>query len=292
VGGFGGYLKDNPVAMYALEGIDFISGPAVYAARKGLTELTPAGDWIEGAQQTLIGNVADRMAATGYNSTDATNGGVGALTLMTMAVGRGAGAATRLENVASVIANVKSRLGDAASNVARAMQEVRFAPSGSGFVNPRMQIGAVGNVGNGGPAAGVNSGSTVAGPRGPYRGGAHGQTKFPRNDGLDSHHSPDRNADPRVTADEGPAIQMDPRDHTWTSSNGQNGRAGAIYRAQTADMISQGRYRDAMAREIIDIRRAAMQGSGQMTKYNEAVQEMLEYARSSGQLPPNNRTGR
>jgi filamentous hemagglutinin len=100
---------------------------------------------------------------------------------------------------------------------------------------------------------------------------------------------PDRNADPRVTANEGPAIQMDPADHAKTSSNGQNGRAGAIYRAETADMISQGEYRKAMAREIRDVRRAAQEASGDRTKYNEAINEMLDYAKESGQLPLNKR---
>lgn len=139
---------------------------------------------------------------------------------------------------------------------------------------------------------GIAEAAGVGGVKGPYRGGPHSQTKQPVNDGLDSHHMPDRNADPRVSASDGPAIQMDPADHAVTSSNGRNGRAGAIYRAETADMISQGRYRDAMAREIRDVRNAAAKASGDRTKYNEAVKEMLEYARSSGQLPANKRTGR
>jgi hypothetical protein len=50
---------------------------------------------------------------------------------------------------------------------------------------------------------------------------------------------PDRNADPSFTADDGPAIKMDPKDHAATSSNGNNGRAGVTYRAQTADMIKK-----------------------------------------------------
>ena len=139
---------------------------------------------------------------------------------------------------------------------------------------------------------GASSGIKNATVRGPYRGGPHSETRLPVNDKLDSHHMPDRNADPRVTANEGPAIKMDPIDHAGTSSNGQNGRAGAIYRAQTADMISKGRYRDAMAREARDVRRAAAARSGDIAKYNEAMKEMLGYARSSGQLPVNPRTGR
>jgi RHS repeat-associated protein len=132
----------------------------------------------------------------------------------------------------------------------------------------------------------------AAANRGPYRGGPHSQAKGPTGDGLDSHHMPDRNADPRVPVDNGPAIQMDPHDHALTSSNGRNGRAGAAYRAQTADMINQGNYRGAMAREIRDVRGAAARGSGDRTKYNEAIGEMPDYSRSSGQLPVNPRTGR
>jgi len=76
-------------------------------------------------------------------------------------------------------------------------------------------------------------------------------------------------------------------DHGATSSNGQNGRAGAIYRAETARMISDGNYRGAMAREIWDVRRAAAERSGSWAKYNETITEMLEYSRISGQLPNN-----
>ena len=117
------------------------------------------------------------------------------------------------------------------------------------------------------------------------KGGAHRSTTKPVGDKLDSHHMPDRNADPRVHANDGPAIKMDPHDHHLTSSNGRNGRAGQRYRQETADMIAHGRYRDAMAREIRDVRRAAREGSGTLTKYNEHISEMLEYAKKSGQLP-------
>jgi hypothetical protein len=39
-----------------------------------------------------------------------------------------------------------------------------------------------------------------------------------------------------------------------------------------------------MAREIRDVRRAADNISGDHRKYNEAIREMLDYARQSGQL--------
>jgi hypothetical protein len=85
---------------------------------------------------------------------------------------------------------------------------------------------------------------------------------------------------------------MDPNDHHNTSSNGRHGRKSAVYRLETADMIDNGNYRGAMAREIYDVRRAAQKGSGDRTKYNKAIGEMLDYARSSSQLPLNTKTNR
>ena len=51
---------------------------------------------------------------------------------------------------------------------------------------------------------------------GPYRGGAHGCTKKPTGDGLDSHHIP-ADAATAMPKDMGPAIQMEPEDHRRTS---------------------------------------------------------------------------
>lgn len=106
-----------------------------------------------------------------------------------------------------------------------------------------------------------------------------------RGDGLDSHHIPDRNADPTRHANDGPAIQMEPRDHHATRSNGRHGAAGARYRAETARLIREGRYRDAVAREVRDVRRAADEVSNDPRKYNQALREALEYGRQSGQIP-------
>lgn len=129
--------------------------------------------------------------------------------------------------------------------------------------------------------------STTSGSAPQYRGGAHREMSGPstKGDGLDSHHMPDRHADPAVSAADGPAIQMDPADHHETSSNGQRGASSTAYRLQTAQMIADGNYRGAMAREILDVRRAAALVSGVRTKYNTAIKEMLKYARESGQLP-------
>jgi hypothetical protein len=110
--------------------------------------------------------------------------------------------------------------------------------------------------------------------KGDYRGGAHSETSKPRNDKKDSHHMPTDAASPLPKKD-GPAMQMDPKDHGKTSSNGQS--AGYLdYIAHIAGLISEGKWRDAMATEIKDVRRVAKE-SGDQKKYNEAIKESLEY---------------
>jgi hypothetical protein len=78
---------------------------------------------------------------------------------------------------------------------------------------------------------------------------------------------------------------MDPKDHHETSSNGRHGNEAKQYRKETAQMIANGDYRKAMAREVRDVRAAAQRGSGDRTKYNGAMKQMLNYARKSNQLP-------
>ena len=120
--------------------------------------------------------------------------------------------------------------------------------------------------------------------KGPYRGGAHGKTSKPRNDQLDSHHMPAKDASP-LPHDDGPAIQMTPKDHGRTSSNGQ--MPGSVdYREAIAEMIEAGEWRNAMAREVRDVRRVARE-SGDPTKYNEAMLEMLEYFKCLEKNPQN-----
>jgi len=121
---------------------------------------------------------------------------------------------------------------------------------------------------------------------GQYRGGRHGDTKGPVGDGKESNHMPADSTSP-IPRDDGPAIQMDPSDHRATSSWG--GSTEAIeYRKELKDMIDNGQMRDAMAREIRDVRRVATEVAGQPRKYNEAMREMLEYAKDAGYLdkPP------
>jgi hypothetical protein len=85
---------------------------------------------------------------------------------------------------------------------------------------------------------------------------------------------PAKDASP-LNKQEGPAIQMHPNDHAKTSSNGQ--MSGSIeYREVIADLIANGKWREAMAKEIQDVRRVARE-LGDPKKYNEAMLEMLEY---------------
>ncbi|WP_322091690.1 hypothetical protein [Paraburkholderia bannensis] len=123
----------------------------------------------------------------------------------------------------------------------------------------------------GGPCDHLRQGSG----KGPYRGGAHSKTSKPANDGKDSHHMPADDASPLPKKD-GPAIQMDPTDHHKTSSNGRNGTEGEEYREMIESLLKEGKWREAMAIEIQDIREIA-KAIGDPRKYNEAMLEMLEY---------------
>jgi hypothetical protein len=110
--------------------------------------------------------------------------------------------------------------------------------------------------------------------KGPYRGGAHGSTSKPRNDQKDSHHMPAKDVSP-LAEDDGPAIQITPTDHRRTKSNGSQ-PGSAKYRQSIGSLLAEGRWREAMLKEIKDIRRV-QNASGQPGKYNEAMLEMLEY---------------
>jgi hypothetical protein len=110
--------------------------------------------------------------------------------------------------------------------------------------------------------------------KGPFRGGAHGKTSTPANDKKDSHHMPADDISP-LPRNDGPAIQMDPPDHRMTKSNGSQ-PGSAKYRATLEGLVRQGRWREAMLKEIKDIRRI-QDAVKSPRKYNEAILEMLEY---------------
>lgn len=96
-------------------------------------------------------------------------------------------------------------------------------------------------------------------------------------DGLDAHHMPARSTTDLSSSD-GPAIQMEPKDHRETSSFG-GGKNAEKYRNELQDKFNNGNARSAMAQEIYDVRRAAKEVSGDARKYNQAMRQMLEYAK-------------
>ncbi|ARU21619.1 single-stranded DNA-binding protein [Ralstonia solanacearum] len=121
--------------------------------------------------------------------------------------------------------------------------------------------------------------------KGPYRGGAHSKTSKPANDGKDSHHMPADDVSP-LARNGGPAIQMEPKDHKLTKSNGSQ-PGSAKYRAAIEALLQEGKWREAMVKEIKDIRRI-QDLIKEPRKYNEAVLEMLEYFKcleKNGLLP-------
>lgn len=116
---------------------------------------------------------------------------------------------------------------------------------------------------------------------GEFRGGSHSQTTKPRGDGLDSHHTPPEGTGGVRPAD-GPAIQMDPKDHKATSSYGRSAAADAWREGQ--EKLSKTNPRRMMANEVRDVRRAAGAVSGSQSKYNKALQQMLKYAKKTYDL--------
>ncbi|WP_150526567.1 DUF637 domain-containing protein [Roseibium sediminis] len=114
----------------------------------------------------------------------------------------------------------------------------------------------------------------------PYSGGAHKDTKHPVGDNLDSHHCPAKACykDAPISSEDGPAIKMDPADHRLTSSRGSSAEAKA-YRAEQKRLLDQGKLEEAIQMDIDDIRRIENE-IGQPGKYDGAIEEMVEYART------------
>lgn len=77
------------------------------------------------------------------------------------------------------------------------------------------------------------------------------------------------------TEGNGPAIKMTKEDHRWTASYGSSNDAKK-YRAVQKELIEKGNYHDAIQMDIDDIR------SKFGDKYDDAINEMLEYAKSIG----------
>jgi RHS repeat-associated protein len=108
----------------------------------------------------------------------------------------------------------------------------------------------------------------------PFKGGAY--AKLEALVDRHRHHMPANSTTPLSTA-KGPAIQMEINDHKKTSSFA-NSAISAAYRADIKGLIDAGKMRDAMAKEINDVR--SIVGD----KYNSAIKEMLDYSKSIGIL--------
>jgi len=111
-------------------------------------------------------------------------------------------------------------------------------------------------------------------PNSNFRGGKHGDMKLPKGDGLDSNHSP-ADAISLFRRDDGPAFQMEPRDHRRMSSTGSSKEAKA-WRQKQQFLIAQGKLREAVQMDIDEARRLFGE------KYDAAIQGMLDYISSIG----------
>jgi len=120
---------------------------------------------------------------------------------------------------------------------------------------------------------------------GAFRGGSYGGTKGVGDKDMESNHMPPKSVSP-LGEYPSPSMQMDKEDHRVAMSTGSSLEAQEWRKAQQ-ELINSGRYRDALAMDIRDVRRIAEEG-GDITKYNEATRELLAYykcLRDHGWLP-------
>jgi hypothetical protein len=219
----------------------------------------------------IVGEVADLANAAIYAAEgDYVNASISAASAVP-GVGNAATAAKWTKRgVDAVDAANDLRKVDKAADAAQAAKRADDVPTAGGKP-PGKDSGGKSRKNKKGPCDHLRQGSG----KGPYRGGAHSKTSKPANDNKDSHHMPAKSTSPLKEKD-GPAIQMDPQDHQLTSSHGTQGLAGQQYRSKIQALIDSGKWREAMATEILDIREL-QRALGDPKKYNEAMLEMLEY---------------
>jgi hypothetical protein len=116
--------------------------------------------------------------------------------------------------------------------------------------------------------------SVASGASAKFRGGSYSAV---RGGGTRGHQMPSKGAWEAAgkggAANRAPAIQLEPGDHVDTASWGRISGADA-YRKKQADLIRQGRWREALLMDINDIRHKFGD------KYDLAILEALEYAES------------
>lgn len=113
------------------------------------------------------------------------------------------------------------------------------------------------------------------------KGGSYGELKkeghgWNHEPPQEIHHMPADEASP-LDRNDGPAIAMEYEDHRQTASCG-NSREAQEYRAKQKELIAEGKFAEAMQMDIDDIRDKF--GS----KYDDAIAEMKEYAKSKGYI--------
>ena len=127
---------------------------------------------------------------------------------------------------------------------------------------------------------------------GKYRGGSHGNpeknvgTSSPAGDDMDSHHMPAKKAYEGSGLDpaDGPAIQMEPKDHRDTADYGGRGK---MVRNRQAQQIRDGNFDQAFD-ESADNVRAIAKKRGDPARYDQAIKEARAYKdclKANGLLP-------
>ena len=107
-----------------------------------------------------------------------------------------------------------------------------------------------------------------------YHGGAYSSLKGGQD--IHRHHIPAQSIS-GLGRSKGPAIEMEATDHVQTKSFGRATEA-VVYRSEIKELVDSDQMRDAIAREIKDVRRIAGK------KYNQAIKEMLDYSKERGIL--------
>jgi hypothetical protein len=102
-----------------------------------------------------------------------------------------------------------------------------------------------------------------------YKGGKHGDTAKPVNDGLDSNHSPAKAVSP-LKEKEGPAFQMEPEDHRKMSSTGSSKKAKE-WRKKQEELIEKDKFKEAQDMDIEETKE--LFGD----KYDKSIEEMQKY---------------
>lgn len=145
----------------------------------------------------------------------------------------------------------------------------------NGAVSPRPAgdtVVAIGSMLVGPEAALTSRTGRIAAPEITQLGGAYRDVKGMI--GYEAHHMPANSISP-LSTEQGPSVAMLAEDHRLTASWG-NSREARAYRQTQADLIAQGDFQGAQQLDIIDIQ------SKFGNKYDDAIQQMLDYSRSKG----------